>query len=95
VPDPNTFNGPVRLRLANDREWRDVPLTHGFAENSRGLGVADMARAIRENRPHRANGDMAFHVLDLMQSFEEASQSGRHIEIQTRCERPKPLPQDL
>ena len=91
VPDPNTFNGPVRLRLANDKEWRDVPLTHGFTENRRGLGVADMARAIRENRPHRANGNLALHVLDLMQSFEEASQSGRHIEIQTRCERPAPL----
>ncbi len=43
VPDPNTFGGPVRIRLAGDKEWREVPLTHGFTENSRGLGVADMA----------------------------------------------------
>ena len=91
LPDPNTFRGPVRVKLAKDEEWRDVPLTYGHTENSRGLGVMDMAAAIRENRPHRANGEMAFHVLDLMQSFEEASKSGHHIEIQSRCERPAAL----
>jgi predicted dehydrogenase len=91
LPDPNTFGGPVRVKSAKDEEWRDVPLTHGHAENSRGLGVRDMAAAIRKNRPHRANGEMAFHVLDLMQSFEEASVWGQHIEIQSRCERPAAL----
>ena len=89
VPDPNTFGGPVRVKLAEDDDWQDVPLIDGHTENSRGLGVSDMAAAIRENRPHRASGEMAFHVLDLMQSFEESSTSGQHIEIQSRCERPE------
>jgi hypothetical protein len=50
-----------------------------------------MVTAIRESRPHRANDEMAFHVLDLMQSFEEASTSGQHIEIRSRCDRPAAL----
>ena len=91
LPDPNTFGGPVRAKSAQDAKWQEVPLIPGRAEESRGLGVRDMAAAIRENRPHRANSEMAFHVLDLMQSFEEASTSGRHIEIQSRCERPAAL----
>jgi len=91
MPDPNTFDGPVRVKSAQDEEWRDVQLTHGHTEESRGLGVSDMAAAIRESRPHRANAEMAYHVLDLMQSFEEASTSGNHIEIQSRCERPAAL----
>jgi predicted dehydrogenase len=91
LPDPNTFAGPVRVRTANAKEWVEVPLTHGFTENNRGLGVADMAQAIRDGRPHRANGEMAYHVLDLMQAFEAASQSGRHVEIESRCERPAAL----
>jgi predicted dehydrogenase len=91
VPDPNTYGGSVRVKSAKDKEWRDVPLTHSHTENSRGLGVSDLAAAIRENRLHCANGEMAFHVLDLMQSFEEASASGQHIEIQSRCERPAAL----
>jgi predicted dehydrogenase len=81
VPDPNTFGGPVRIRLAKDKEWRDVPLTHGHTENSRGLGVADMASAIRAGRPHRASGELAYHMLDVMAAFEEASTAGRHVAI--------------
>jgi predicted dehydrogenase len=91
VPDPNTFGGPVRVKLEKDQEWREVPLVPGPTQNSRGLGVSDMAAALREDRPHRANADMAFHVLDLMQSFEEASTLGQHIEIRSRCERPAAL----
>ena len=91
LPDPNTFGGPVRVKSAKDKEWQDVPLIPGRAEEGRGLGVRDMAAAIRENRPQRANGEMAYHVLDLMQSFEEASTSGQHIQIQSRCDRPAAL----
>ncbi|HLZ10715.1 MAG TPA: Gfo/Idh/MocA family oxidoreductase, partial [Chloroflexota bacterium] len=65
VPDPNTFGGPVRLRRPGAREWEDVPLTHGNVVNSRGIGPADLALAIRSNRPHRASGELAFHVLDV------------------------------
>jgi predicted dehydrogenase len=94
VPDPNTFGGPVRIRLAKDKEWREVPLTHGHTENSRGLGVADMAAAIREGRPHRASGELAYHVLDVMAAFEEASTSGRHVAITSGPPRVQALPAD-
>jgi predicted dehydrogenase len=92
VPDPNTFGGPVRIRLAKDKEWRDVPLTHGHTENSRGLGVADMASAIREGCPHRASGELAYHVLDVMAAFEEASTAGHHMAINTGPPRVAALP---
>jgi predicted dehydrogenase len=92
VPDPNTFGGPVRLQRAGEEEWRDVMLTHGYTENSRGIGVADMAYAIRTAQPHRANGDMALHVLDAMYAALEASEAGRHIELTTVCDRPAALP---
>jgi predicted dehydrogenase len=95
VPDPNTFDGPVRIRRAGAQEWSDVALSHGFTKNSRGLGVADMASAIRSGRPHRANGEMAYHVLDLMHAFHDASQEGRHIEVSSTCARPAPLPLGL
>ncbi|MEI6845947.1 MAG: Gfo/Idh/MocA family oxidoreductase [Candidatus Firestonebacteria bacterium] len=87
VPDPNTFNGPVKVKIGNG-EWKDVPLAFGYSENSRGLGVADMACALRSGRKHRANGELAFHVLDVMQSLEEASKKGKHIILASTCERP-------
>jgi predicted dehydrogenase len=95
LPDPNTFGGPARVRRMDDTEWRDVPLTHGHTENSRCLCVADMAHAMRNGRPHRASGGMAYHVLDVMHAVLEASDTGWHIELTSRCERPAPLPAGL
>jgi len=94
VPDPNTFGGPVRLRRAGEREWTDVPLTHGNTGNSRGIGLADMARAVRTGGEFRANGEMAYHVLDAMQGFFDSSNAGHHVELQSTCSRPEPLRTD-
>jgi predicted dehydrogenase len=94
LPDPNTFGGPVRLRTAGADEWGDVPLVHGYRENTRGLGVAEMAAALRTGRPHRASGDLAFHVLDVMHAIHEAAESGRHVEIGSSVGRPAPLTAD-
>ena len=95
VPDPNTFGGPIRLRKAGEKEWTEVPLTHGYAENSRGLGVADMAAAVAANRPHRANDKLTYHVLDLMHAFHDASNEGRHVSPQSTCQRPAAMPTGL
>jgi predicted dehydrogenase len=92
VPDPNTFGGPVLLRRAADEAWHEQPLEHGYGENSRGLGVADMALALREGRPHRASGEMAYHVLDLMHAIYESAESGRHIAPTSQCAQPEALP---
>jgi predicted dehydrogenase len=95
VPDPNIFGGPVFVRRADASDWSEVPLTHGYTENSRGIGVADMAYALRSGRPHRANGDMAYHVLDIMHAFHDASREGKHVELSSTCTRPAPLPLGL
>jgi predicted dehydrogenase len=88
VPDPNTFGGPVQVLLDRKAGWQDVPLTHGYTENSRGIGLADMADGLRSGRPHRANGRLAYHVLDLMHAFHDAAESGRHVTIKSTCDRP-------
>jgi len=95
VPDPNTFAGPVRYRTGRDKDWTDVALAFPNAENSRGLGVADMARAIQTGRPHRASAELAFHVLDIMHAFLESSDNGRHVLVKSTCPQPAPLPEGL
>ena len=95
VPDPNGFGGPVLVRRHNAGEWSEIPLTHGYAENSRGLGVCDMAHALRGGRPNRASGKLAMHVLDIMHGFHDASKDGKHYNIAEMCERPAALPLGL
>jgi predicted dehydrogenase len=92
VPDPNTFGGPILIKRAGASEWSDVPILHASTEPGRGTGVADMSAAIKSGRPHRANGAMAYHVLDLMHAVHDASDAGHHIELQSSCEKPAPLP---
>jgi predicted dehydrogenase len=94
VPDPNIFGGTVQVRRAGAPEWSTIPLTHS-AEVGRGIGVADMAYALTYGRAHRTSGALAYHVLDVMEAFEDASRSGKHIEITSVCERPAALPVGL
>ena len=94
VPDPNGFGGGVQVKRKDEKDWREVD-TGQFHENGRGLGVADMAAAIASGRPHRASGDLAFHVLDVMQGVLDSSASGTHYTPIAPVERPAPLPTGL
>jgi predicted dehydrogenase len=95
VPDPNTFGGPVRLRRAGAESWSEVPLSHGYAEQSRGLGAADLVHALRFGRPQRASGALAYHVLETMHALHRSSNEGRHVDITSSVPRPEPLPLGL
>ena len=95
LPDPNTFGGPVYVKRGRDEEWDEISLSHIYDENSRGLGVADMAAAIVGGRPHRASGEMAYHVLDIMAAVHDASDSGEHVMLESTCARPAALPVGL
>jgi predicted dehydrogenase len=88
-PDPNGFGGPVKLWQKG--EWKEVPLTYDYTSPGRSIGVADMAYGIRLGRPHRANGRLAYHVLDLMHAFHDASDQGCHVQMESTVERPAPL----
>ncbi len=92
LPDPNTFGGPVRVKRYDEKDWRDVTPAHGYTENSRGLGVADMAHGLRQGAAHRANGEMAYHVLDIMHAIHQASDQGQHMHLASSCARPEALP---
>jgi predicted dehydrogenase len=97
VPDPNFFGGDVEIRKrGRDEAWTKVEVTQPYADgNYRSLGVADMAQGILDNRPHRANGDLALHVLEVMEAFATASAEGRTVDIKTPVARPEPLATSL
>ncbi|HNQ35254.1 MAG TPA: Gfo/Idh/MocA family oxidoreductase [bacterium] len=96
LPDPNRFAAPI-LHLPGGRgqSWSEIPLDPGYTANSRGLGTADLVRGLFEGRPHLASGELALHVLDIMQSILEAAASGRSVKLATACERPGRLDPDF
>lgn len=92
VPDPNTFGGTVRIRRRGQPDFAEIPLAFGYAENSRGLGLSDMAGAIEEGRPARASGELALHALEIMEGIHRSSDSGNKYVMRTSCSRPEPMP---
>lgn len=107
MTDPNFFGGTPQIARAGG-DWEDIDtsayafgkpnrvMDDGRSEGDyRMIGVVDMAMAIRNNRPHRANGDMCMHVLEVLEGFERSSNEGRHVTISTPCERPAAVPKGV
>ena len=96
-PTPTGSAAQIEIGTAAERLARSDPTEHAYADgNYRIIGVADMAHAIRSGRPHRASGELAFHVLEVMEAFQRSSDDGRHVDASTsRPERPAMLPADL
>jgi predicted dehydrogenase len=104
VPDPNFFGGePMISQRGGD--WAPLDISaHPFGipnrtarsgarvADYRTVGLLDMALAIRNDRPHRADGALALHVLEVLDAFERSSLEGRHIVIEMPCDRPEKLP---
>ncbi|MCK6080189.1 Gfo/Idh/MocA family oxidoreductase [Microbacterium sp. EYE_5] len=88
LPDPNRFDGPTRYvkplgvfrdGMKTEQEWIDVEQQGTVV--GRGLGVLDMVRAVAEDRPHVATGELGFHVLDVLLSAQDSAETGQYIEI--------------
>lgn len=102
MPDPNFFGGELHVTKWN-KQARMLPKwnhpfspdneihPHGPVANYRAAGLADMALAIREGRPHRCSLDLALHVVEVMTAMLESGQNKKFIEMKTSCERPTPL----
>lgn len=102
VPDPNFFGGTVRYTQKADPvkklpKW-DHPFavpnqqhSQGMMANYRAAGLADMAIAIQEGRPHRCSMDLALHAIDVMTGVLKSGETGKFVAMKTTCERPAAL----
>ncbi len=97
LPNPNEFGGRARLFRADAREdgWRELEPTHGYSGRNRGIGAADLAASLQNERPPRASGELAYHVLDTALSIYEAACNGGCVEVRSTVERPQTMPEGL
>ncbi|MDR0533203.1 MAG: Gfo/Idh/MocA family oxidoreductase [Verrucomicrobiales bacterium] len=93
-PDPNTFGGEVELWTEAGKEWKKIPLTHSD-QTGRGFGLAEMAYSIGKHRAARMNGDMALHVVDIMEAFHVSAKAKKQVQLKSGCKQPKALPAGL
>ncbi len=94
VPDPNGFDGEVKLLRRGSKEWETVAFQHRTGYG-RSVGAADMAYAIRSGREHRASGERAYNALDIMLAFLDNGSTGKPVAIKSKYTQPKALPTGL
>jgi predicted dehydrogenase len=87
VPDPNKFDGDVKLRTLTSDDWRTLPISAGYLESGRGIGLADLALTPPGHQP-RAGADLAYHVLDVMESVLTSARQGCSVTIDSTTTRP-------
>jgi predicted dehydrogenase len=95
VPDPNSFGGPVMLSTTDGSGFKELPLTHIYAENSRGVGLSDMAQCIIDGGENRVSGELANHVLEAMCAFHKSNDTNTYYEMTSPFTKPKPFPVGL
>jgi predicted dehydrogenase len=95
VPDPNYFEGPVRIKGIREEEWTELDPLIPTIPQQRGIGLADMMWAQRSGRPHRATADLALHVLDIMTSAVTSVETERKCTLHTTVQRAAPMRFDL
>jgi predicted dehydrogenase len=88
------FDGPTRLLAGDDRETDWVEIPPPGAHRERGVGVLEMARAIRDGREPRASGQLASHALEVMLAIEESIETGLPVRIRSTAPAVEPLPAD-
>jgi predicted dehydrogenase len=105
LPDPDNFGGSVALS-SRGAPWQETdtsgelfgavnwPIAAPDRANYRMLGLADLARAIIEGRAPRASGDLALHVLEVMEAILRAGETGIAQTIAGIVAQPKELRED-
>ena len=98
LPDPNQFGGKIKLLpkseypdFSHPTQKEEIPVTFGFADNSRGIGPAEMAYAIRQGRKNRASKELAYHVMEVLDAMLRSGKTGTFEKINSTCEKPEPL----
>lgn len=92
MSDPNTFGGEVKVILKGNSEPAALPQSHPFDSESRGVGAAEMAWAIRKGRKNRASKEMAYHALETLYGIQASGGTERHYQLQSTFEKTPALP---
>lgn len=87
APDPNNFGGQVFVAKAGS-EWIEAPLATGPTANARSIGLADLCLGIRYGTPHRCNGELAQHVLEVIAAFDRSAMEHTQIMVNSKPDRP-------
>jgi hypothetical protein len=94
VPDPNRFDGDIKIHGRDHERGHWETISSAGASAGRGLGVLDLARGLRTGVPHRATGQLAEHVLEVMVAVQASLEGAAFEPVDSAFVVPPPLPEE-
>jgi predicted dehydrogenase len=102
LPDPNNYDGAVRIRTHTDSDWRVLePVVERSGDPAdediqllRGMGVRDLALSLN-GQPQRTSASLGAHVLEVLEAITKSSASDTVVRISSQLDRPEPADSSL
>jgi predicted dehydrogenase len=91
LPDPNAFEGPVRVKAGRET-WREAPYPAAGGRDSRSIGLHDLVEAITAGTSHRASAELGLHVVEVARGILRSAAEGSVVAIESHPRRPAPRP---
>lgn len=91
LPDPNNFSGSIQVFRPESKQLSELPLLFDYPEDSRALGLADMAKALQTGRDARCGSQQVHHVLEVLDGFDRSIKTGGWVDMSTPYRRPAPM----
>lgn len=94
VPDPNGFDGDVRVLEVGADDWYVAAPSAGYVRGARGAGLADFVLSPESSTAPegRASGAIALHALEIMDALLRSAREGARVPIESLMQRPAPVP---
>ncbi len=95
-PDPNFFGGKFYIRKGMnftpgglvEGDSFEIPSSHGIMEEGRGVGLLDLAFAIRNDRKPRCHHSMGFQTFETVHGLIDSANNGVNHKMVSHVDRP-------
>ena len=84
IDTPCEFSGDILYRGKYDEKWSHITPIFPYRSDCRGIGIADMASALLENRNARVGADFIYHTLEVLQRLDESAQKKTVCQVASR-----------
>jgi predicted dehydrogenase len=91
LADWAAFDARVERAGGGDRYELVEPVRPAYAGTDWARALVDLDEALREGRPHRASGEQAAHLVEILEAIERSSREGGPVEVRSGFPAPPPM----
>ena len=91
IPTPCDFSGEIFYRSKTDSDWKNIPLAFPYQSDNRGIGAAEMAEALMQERPARLGADFVYHTLEVLEKIDHSIRDNESKKLESMFQKTQPM----